>query len=252
MKKILTSLLILFFASSVFGQSLRIFDLGVDVTSDTIIVPIAAGSSMVNDLEIHNITSSAINFKVGRIITPIDSCASVYFCTGSLCYSPQTATTWYPTGSGQTIGANATLPNGPGTWGITAHYVACPAPAICNEFSVKYILYSTSGAPDTAVVTINYVCTLGMNEKEQEVSATAFPNPVSSILSINYSLKESYNNGKIIVYNMLGKKVKEIVISDKQAIAKVDVADLNAGVYFYSIVLDDKTMITKKLIVSSK
>ena len=251
MKKIITSIFVLLFTAFSFGQSLRIYDLGVDVTGDTVIVPIAAGSAMVNDLEIHNITGVAVDFKVGRIITPIDSCANVYFCTGTLCYSPQTAATWYPTGGGQTIGAYAVLPSGAGTYGIAAHYDACPT--ICNEFFVKYVLYSTSGSPDTAVVTLNYVCTLGVNENEQEVNATAFPNPVSnSVLSINYSVKEPYNNGKILVYNMLGKEVKTIEISEKQGLAKINVADLNAGIYFYSIVLDNKTMTTKKVIISSK
>ncbi len=251
MKKILTSVLVLMFVSNTFGQNLRIFDLGVDVTNDTITVPVMAGSAAVNDLEIHNVTSSAVTFKVGRIISPIDSCANVYFCTGTLCYSPQTATTWYPTGSGQTINAMSNLPSGPGTYGIAAHYDVCPT--FCNtDFTVKYVLYNTFGTPDTSFVTINYVCTSGIDENAQEVNAIAFPNPASSTLSINYSIKESYNHGKIIVFNMLGKQVKELVISDKQAVAKLNVSDLTAGIYFYSLVIDDKTMVTKKLIVSSK
>lgn len=252
MKKILTSILALAFASFTFGQSLRIFDLGIDVTNDTIIVPIVAGDAMVNDLEIHNTTTVAVDFKVGRIITPIDSCANVYFCTGTLCYSPQTALVWYPGGASQTIGASAVLPNGPGTYGIAAHYDACPT--ICNDFFVKYQLYNTlAGSADTSVVTINYVCTpAGINENKQEVSSSAYPNPSNSFVNINYQVKESYTSGKIIVYDMLGKQVREISIADKQGMAKLNVEDLMAGIYFYSIVLDNKIIATKKLIVSSK
>jgi hypothetical protein len=252
MKKILTSILAFAFASFTFGQSLRIFDLGVDVTNDTVVVPIVAGSAMVNDLEIHNTSAVAVDFKVGRIITPIDSCANVYFCTGTLCYSPQTALVWYPSGAGQTIGASAILPNGPGTYGIAAHYDACPT--ICDDFFVKYQLYNTLvGSSDTAVVTINYVCTpAGVNENTQEAFLTAFPNPANSFVNIHYEVKDAYKTGKIILYNMLGKEVSEISISDKQGLSKLSLSDLMTGIYFYSIVLDNNIVTTKKLIVSSK
>jgi hypothetical protein len=46
--------------------------------------------------------------------------------------------------------------------------------------------------------------------------------------------------------------VKEVAIADKQGIAKLNVSDLNAGIYFYSIIVDNKQVTTKKLIVSSK
>jgi len=252
MKKIFTSILALSFASFTFGQSLRIFDLGVDVTNDTVIVPIVAGSAMVNDLEIHNTSAVGVNFKVGRIITPIDSCANVYFCTGTLCYSPQTALVWYPTGASQLIAASSVLPNGPGTYGIAAHYDACPT--VCQDFFVKYQLYNTLvGSSDTAVVTIKYVCTpAGLNENSQEAFLTAFPNPANSFVNINYEVKDAYKSGKIILYDMLGKEVRAISISDQQGLTRLSLSDLMTGIYFYSIVLDNKVVATKKLIVSSK
>ena len=252
MKKIFTTLFAIAIATLGFSQSLRIFDSGIDVTNDTVVVAVTAGSANLNDLEIHNITTSIVNFLVNRTITPIDSCANLYYCTGTQCYSPNPAPTWSPSGPGQNIGAMATLPSGPGTYGIAAHYDACPT--ICNDLFVKYRVYNTSaGTVDTARVTLHYMCTSGINESEQAIiNSSAYPNPASSNLSISYEVTEPFNIGKILIYDMLGKPVKEIAISEKQGVAKVNVADLNSGIYFYTIVLDSKTVVTKKLIVSTK
>ncbi|MGZ4035049.1 MAG: T9SS type A sorting domain-containing protein [Bacteroidia bacterium] len=252
MKKIFTSLFVLAIATFGFSQSLHIYNSGVDVTGDTVIVPITAGSTNLNDLEIHNTTTSIINFQCNRTITPIDSCANVYYCTGVQCYSPHTQTTWTPTDGGETIGASAVLPSGPGTYGISAHYDACAS--FCNDIYVLYRVYNRAASTnDTARVILHYMCATGINEAEQAiVNSNAYPNPANSSVTISYEMKEQYNNGKIVFYDMLGKSVKQVAIADKQGNMKVDVSGLNDGIYFYSIVVDSKAIVTKKLIVSSK
>ncbi len=251
MKKILTSIFAFLIASVGFGQSIHIWDSGIDVTGDTVIVPITAGSANLNDLELHNTTAVIVNFQCNRTITPIDSCANVYYCTGVQCYSPHTQPTWTPTGPSESIGASAILPSGPGTYGIAAHYDACPT--ICNDIYVLYRVYNTGASNDTARVTLHYMCTSAINEEEQAIiSSSIFPNPSSTTASISYEMKEQYSHGKIVVYDMLGKSVKEMAIADKQGVARLNVSDLNEGVYFYSIVVDNKAITTKKLIVTSK
>jgi hypothetical protein len=51
---------------------------------------------------------------------------------------------------------------------------------------------------------------------------------------------------------MLGKMVKQLVLDEKQGVAKINVSDLNSGVYFYSFLVDEKAIVTKKLVVSTK
>jgi hypothetical protein len=252
MKKILTSLFAISLVTAGFGQSIHIWDGGIDVTGDTVIVPITAGSANLNDLELHNTTTSIINFQCNRTITTLDPCANVYYCTGVQCYSPHTQTTWTPVDSGETIGASAILPSGPGTYGISAHYDACPSS--CNDIYVMYRVFNRApGSNDTARVTLYYMCTSGIEENEQAiVNSTAFPNPANSSVTISYEMKEQYNQGKIVIFDMLGKKMKEIAITDKQGMSKISVTDLKDGIYFYSIIVDSKAIATKKLIVSSK
>jgi type IX secretion system substrate protein len=250
MKKIFT-LLLTITAAYGYSQTIHISEGGTDYTNDTIDVAILAGSYNVNDLEIHNTSTSVMHYQVNRTILnpPIDADAYVYFCTGTQCYSPNQMTTWTPTSPYEVIGASATLPNGPGTYGIAAHY---DAGAVCHDIYVMYRVYNVqTGTNDTAYVTLAYKCATGIDELSTGSIANAYPNPASSIVNIKYDLTDA-NTGKIVIYDMLGKVVKQNVLADTQGVAKMNVADLNAGVYFYSLLVNDKAITTKKLIISSK
>lgn len=259
MKKIFTTAVALALTSFGFSQSIRIYEGGVDLTGTAIydtISPYDTALDMVDqtlhDLELLNTTSNAVNYKVNRTIlnSPMHL-GDLYFCTGTQCYSPNTAVTWTPGGAPATIAANATLPSGPGTYGIAAHY---DADSLGTSVSVLYRVFNTAVAGDTAFVTIHYVG-IAAGIKEHKIASgnisTAYPNPASSMVSIKYDMQNA-QKGKITFYDMLGKKVKDIELNEKQGIAKVDVSDFNSGVYFYTFMVNDKAVVTKKLIVSSK
>ncbi|MCW3104883.1 MAG: type sorting protein [Bacteroidetes bacterium] len=254
MKKIFTSVFAIALTSFAFGQSIHIFDGGIDVTGANVYDTVDASEATLHDLELHNLTSSAVNYKVNRtLVNPIDADASLYFCTGTQCYSPQTATTWTPTGPDATIAANSTLPSGPGTYGIAAHYDAGAMP---STLTVIYRVYNTGTSGDTAFVTIHYISVYAGIEENAKLAggsiAAAYPNPASSIASIKYDMNQYAQKGKIVFYDMLGKKVKEMELSDKQGVVKVDVSEFNSGVYFYSFIVNDKAIATKKLVVSAR
>ena len=82
--------------------------------------------------------------------------------------------------------------------------------------------------------------------------SNAFPNPANISVSMKYDITEFSHKGQIVIYDMLGKAVKEITLSDKKGTAKINVYDLSAGVYFYSFLVDGKAVSTKKLVVSSQ
>ncbi|MFL5765099.1 MAG: T9SS type A sorting domain-containing protein [Bacteroidia bacterium] len=251
MKRILTLLAVLSIKAFSYGQTIHIYDSGSDVTGDTIIVPIMAGDMDLNDLELHNTSSSKTYYKINRTIGMKDSCANIYYCTGTQCYSPNNATTWTPSGGADSISGLAILPSGPGTYGIAAHYDACPT--MCHDFWVLYRVYNTMTAGDTAKVTIMYMCTSGIDENDQqEVSVAAYPNPASNFVSINYDVKNAFTSGRITITDMLGKQVNQLAVNGRQGTAKLDVSEMPAGIYFYSLIIDNNTMSTKKLIVTSK
>jgi hypothetical protein len=250
MKQIFTLILAFTTLTSAFAQSIKILKGTDDVTNKIITLPVSAGATPETLLSLVNKTSSTVNFQVNRTILngamPDDSCASLYFCTGSLCYPPNSSITWTPNNAGATIGANQTLADAAG---ISAHYEVCPDH--CRDLYVLYRVYKVdAGSKDTAYVTIKYTCTSGIAE---EVAASAFisdayPNPVSSDFSVNYHMNSAAKS-EITITDVLGKKVKEVKLTEKEGTVTINTSQLREGIYFYSLVVNNHVTATRKIVV---
>jgi len=74
-----------------------------------------------------------------------------------------------------------------------------------------------------------------------------WPNPASEI--VNIEIKERLKrDGDIIIYNSLGMKVKKVSIISGKTNYKIQVDDLETGVYFYEIIGDEKIIGSGKFI----
>lgn len=250
MKRIFTLILAFTSLTSTFAQSIKILKGTDDVTNKIITLPISAGDASETLLSLVNKTSNSINFQVNRTILngamTDDSCASLYFCTGSLCYPPSSSITWTPNNAGSTIKGNETLPDAAG---ISAHYTVCSDH--CRDLYVLYRVYKVdAGSKDTAYVTIKYTCASGI---EEEVAASAsiseaYPNPASSDFSVNYHMN-SPAKSEITITDILGKKVKEVKLTEKEGTVTINTSQLREGIYFYSLIVNNHVTATRKIVV---
>ena len=76
-----------------------------------------------------------------------------------------------------------------------------------------------------------------------------YPNPVSEYFYFDYSAT-FLKNAKLQVYNSIGKIVITKDLEEKQGNEKVYVTDLENGLYFCSLVVDDNRVVTKKILVN--
>lgn len=77
-----------------------------------------------------------------------------------------------------------------------------------------------------------------------------YPNPASSRVNSDYQLPANARQAVISVHSLLGSKVKEIPLLGTSGKVTFDVNDLKEGIYFYSIVVDNYIIETKRLVVS--
>lgn len=101
----------------------------------------------------------------------------------------------------------------------------------------------SSSAQSTILVTTNSVT----NEKI-EISE-AYPNPASHIIKFDYRLPNSFSEGKITIYNLLGSIVGEYKLDGYNNQIQISVDSFKTGMYFYTISLNNKSLITKKFMV---
>lgn len=77
-----------------------------------------------------------------------------------------------------------------------------------------------------------------------------YPNPFNPVTNIKYSVRRQTSNVKLIVYDIRGKLVEELV-NQKQNAGTYEVVfsgnSLSSGIYFYSLIIDGITIETRKM-----
>lgn len=76
-----------------------------------------------------------------------------------------------------------------------------------------------------------------------------YPNPAFDYVDIDVQINGNFSDVRLIMYNILGQPVKEINLDINQRTVRIQLRDLNPGLYPYQLVVDGKSMATKKLIV---
>jgi len=120
--------------------------------------------------------------------------------------------------------------------------------------TIKYTFFCNSGN-DASFVIVNYNVTptgvQNFSNAVQNALSSAYPNPASNIVSLTYSLASNATSAKIVFYNMLGQQVNTLPIDiiNRGDTVKVDASGMNVGIYFCTLVVNDKTIATKKIIV---
>jgi hypothetical protein len=82
--------------------------------------------------------------------------------------------------------------------------------------------------------------------KTGEQVVKIYPNPTSGLVSITFN---SIENGSIIVVDILGRNVFQQVLTEAKNSIKLDLNNLQAGVYFIKIYDNEATLSTHKITI---
>ena len=163
------------------------------------------------------------------------------FCLGN-CYDPSVTTS----------PATLDLAAGESSTSEQFHFVYFPA----NQFgttTVKYQFYDERINEIPRDLVVNYI-TQNDGIDEQPVTAkvfNAYPNPATSNVTIQYDLVgcTASANPRIVITSLVGNKVFTQPISNANGKTSIDISNLVAGIYFYSLEVNGQIVSTKKLIV---
>lgn len=230
--------------ASTFAQNLHLSSDGVKL-GDTVTIWVDPLQDALIDysMAIHNNTNSGMNVQVARqIITPLTD-MQFSFCVGAICYGPDT----------DSCGADV------------YQYVPENGASDQNEFKVtyytsqmvgtaivKYNVYDKDNPADSVNIFVQYAAYPAGIAEEAMMGGTVseiYPNPASTFVSIDYQLTSKVNSAQVKVFNMLGSTVKETNLQLGSDKVRMDISDLNNGVYFYSVLINGDVYSTKKLVV---
>lgn len=76
-----------------------------------------------------------------------------------------------------------------------------------------------------------------------------YPNPVVDYAFVNYNVINDEVEAKIIIHNILGNPIDEYSLPSSENKVKIRAESMNAGIYFYTLYLDNEGVMTRKIIV---
>jgi len=227
---------------------------GIDFNQDgTNEFTISNGASYIGDYIEYSGTNNihAIGTIAGGADWDVPSCVELNFPIGE---------------SGNWAGAGDCAVNGWGSGGnptITSNqdtYIACRISfggtdlfygwiriSVDASKTVTYKDYAYQSMPNTTIDAGDTGSTTGINDYGKNKSYAIYPNPAKNTINIDNKSKTSINEIRIIDFS--GKEVKKVFISEMINIKKIDISELNTGMYFISLFYNGKKIGDKKLIV---
>lgn len=77
------------------------------------------------------------------------------------------------------------------------------------------------------------------------------PNPFNAETTIEYSLSEDVANAHIFVYNLQGVQIRKYELTERgNCSLTISASDLEAGMYIYTLIADDKEIDSKRMILT--
>jgi hypothetical protein len=120
-----------------------------------------------------------------------------------------------------------------------------------GESVIRWTFYDKGNVNDSTSVTVKYTTyPLGISESDafHATLSNIYPNPATTQASCSYSIPAG-SNGTIVVRNLLGSTVMTQVLSANSGKASINTMDMNDGIYFCSLLVDGKTVESRKMIV---
>ena len=74
-----------------------------------------------------------------------------------------------------------------------------------------------------------------------------YPVPASEFVNFDYNFN---TDAQLIVYDITGKVVLQTTLNQKQNQLRISVKNFNTGIYYYSLLINNKKKITNKFIVN--
>ncbi len=121
-----------------------------------------------------------------------------------------------------------------------------------TEVKMVYTFFDERNPEQTYTFNVNfkYQTESIVDYNSADIFSNAYPNPANNTVSFDYNMPYDVNSASVAIYNMMGQEVVRQNLNLGGSRADINVSDLNEGVYFYSLIINNQTVKTNKFVVS--
>lgn len=114
----------------------------------------------------------------------------------------------------------------------------------------RYIWFDENNPTDSTWVDVTYAITGTASVKEiaKSTKIKVYPNPATSLLNVELTSNETRKS--IEIMDLTGRKVYSKEVTRNSELLQINTSDLTPGIYFVSVVANDKTVKTEKVIIT--
>jgi hypothetical protein len=232
MKRLLWLVCISLMSHTLVGQSFEISGLQENYKG-------LIGETIKAPVRFKNITDKTITLIVRRVNSQIGGTQKNYFCVENNCLDHGIEDYTIKIDPDQTF---------------SSLQIALDGGLAPGASSVKYTASNKSNPAETLEFDLNFLVEEKL-EKENIYNSRqitlhdVYPNPVSEYAFVDYTLANEHVKAKIVIHNILGNSMEEYTLTFGENKIKVRADALSAGIYFYTLYVDNEGVITRKLIV---
>ena len=137
---------------------------------------------------------------------------------------------------------------------LTDFKIALEAGLANGISSVKYLVFNRFNSNDSYEFDLNFAVEDRSAKQDifthpKIVLHDVYPNPVVDYAYVNYNITNDDVEAKIIIHNILGNTIDEYSLPSGENKVKIRAESMSAGIYFYTLYLDNEGVVTQKLIV---
>lgn len=241
MKKIFT-LVLLLASLHTFGQGIVLkynhIALGDNDTID--VVPRYSNADDVFYLDIFNTTSQNLGVMVQRQKVSLVNGATSVFCVGDACLDGDASI--FP----ENILAGDSLTHSAD--GDRSFHIFYNPNGTSGVSLLKFTFFDETTTTITKSVFFRINHEVSVNEAKENTVLTAYPNPATSRVTFEHVLNSNIIGAQLIIRNITGVSVYNSPIGNSSK-SNISLEGFTPGIYFYSIEVNNKSIITKKLII---
>ncbi|HTF18089.1 MAG TPA: T9SS type A sorting domain-containing protein [Chryseolinea sp.] len=232
MKIVLLAVMLIVLNCAVFAQGFEISGLQ-DNYKGTI------GETIKAPVRFKNTSEKALTLVIRKISGQIGSTQRNYICVDGNCLDQRVEDYLVKLDAGQTFGT---------------FQIVLDAGLVSGESVVRYQVYNRINPGQTTEFDLNFNVE-ERPEKENIYSSRfvtlhdVYPNPVVDQAVVDYKILNERVKAKLVVHNLLGNVVGEYSLPSLENFVRVKTDELTAGIYFYTLYVDNESVMTRKLIV---
>lgn len=197
------------------------------------------GETIKVPLRFKNNSDKPITLIIRKVTEQIGSTQKKYFCIDNNCLDSKVEDYILKVEPGQSV---------------NNFFVALDAGLNRNESTLRYLAYNKSNPNQSIEVELNFE----VEEKPDKATIynsrhitvyDVYPNPAVEEAFLDYDLANDHVNAKILVHNILGNIIGEYALSAMEKRVRIKIEDQSAGIYFYTLYVENEGVMTRKLIV---